>query len=303
VVLSSYIDQSSPSAVWHSLFSALAFKDMAMDDGSVTATLPALDDFRQNRDSGLAPAWLTVALDTLLGMAVFGKIMKAVPIATVDLTTDFPAMLTSGSDAEIHAACDIIAGNTAFVTGTIHDSVTGDLVARASAKFIIKAKPQKEEKGRKAREKAIEAAFDISGAAPTPLFDEALTGHPYANWMGIQQLKREGLQLIHLPFSELIIGDPFARTIHGGMLASIMEMAAAGTIIDKMGRPDLLAPLSTSINYLKRTFAGDCFAAAEIVRFGRNIIVAHARAWQQADAEPVATATILFKGLETEGGA
>lgn len=297
MVMSNYIDQTSPNAIWHSLFSALAFKDMAMEDGTATATLPASDDFRQNLDSGLAPAWLTVALDTLLGMAVFGKIMKAVPIATVDLSTDFIGLLAPGSDAKIVAACDYVVENTAFVSGTVTDAVTGDVVARTSAKFIIKGLPQKGEKGRKSKEKDTRALFDVSTGSPIPLFEEAKKGHPYANWLGVQQINMGDSTVMHLPCNELIIGDPFARTIHGGMLASIMEMASSGAIIGETSRADLLMPLSSSINYLKRTFAVDCFASAKIVRMGRNIIVVHARAWQQDPSDPVASSTFLFKGL------
>lgn len=297
MVLSNYIDQNSPSAVWHSLFSALAFKDMAMDGGKVTATLPALPEFQHSADSGLAPAWLTVALDTLLGMAVFGEIMKAVPIATVDLSTDFIGTLDPQSDALITATCDHIVGNTAFVSGTVIDAATNSLIARASAKFIIKGKPQKGEKKRKSAAKET-PSFDLSQTAAWPVFNKMKDQHPYAKWLGAHALEQADNRILHLPFSELIIGDPFARTIHGGILASIMEVASARLISEQMEAPRLLAPLSSSINYLKRTFAGDVYSDARMVRFGRNIIVAHARAWQQTPDEPVASATFLFKGLD-----
>jgi len=293
--LSNYVDQTSPLAMRHSLFGALAFQKVKVDQGTVSATLPANGSFRQTNETGLAPAWLTLALDTLLGLAVLGKINKAVPIATIDLSTDFMAELPPESDALIQASCDHINGNTAFVSGTVHDAKSGEQVARCGAKFIIKGMPKKNLK--KGGSKPKSQPYSLDSTKTNTQFEIAKSEHPYADWLGFHLMETDNGPIMHLPFSELAIGDPFVRTIHGGMLASLMEMAATAVVMRDTGTTELLAPLSNSINYLKGTLAADCFASAYIVRLGRNIIVVHARTWQQDPEDPAATATYLFKGL------
>jgi acyl-coenzyme A thioesterase PaaI-like protein len=289
------------AALSHGIFAALDFKDLTIKNASVTATIQAADDYRQTVGSGLASAWLVTALDTLLGMSVFGMIKRTVPIATIDLSTDFMAPMPPGSHAVIRAQCDLVKGNTAFVSGTVHAADTNEPVARTSGKFIVKAKPKKGASQTKSPEALAKAPpqaspYALTDALVNPLFETAKGGHPFANWLGAHQMDTASGPVLHLPFSEMIIGDPMARAVHGGMLASLMEMAAGAAIIQKTGKPDLPAPLSSSINYLKRTTAAACFASAEIERFGRNIIVVHARTWQTDPASPAASATFLFKG-------
>lgn len=287
---------------FHSLVNALNFKDLNADGGSVTATLPADANFSQTAHMGLAPSILTTALDTLLGLSVYSKFQKPVPIATIDLSTDFMALLDEGVDAKIRTSCDFISDNVAFVSGTVLSADTSQPIARGNAKFIIKSKrpnhaPELSSKTPEATQADSDAPYQMEDASVNPLFESAKQNHPFATWLGAHLMQTRSGAIMHLPFSDMIIGDPVIRAVHGGMLASLMEMAAAGAIITKTGIPDLPAPLSSTVNYLKRTTATDCFASANIIRFGRNIIVIHARCWQQAPEIPVASATFLFKGL------
>ncbi len=120
----------------------------------------------------------------------------------------------------------------------------------------------------------------------------ALLSSPIAQWLGAT--RHEG-DVFHLQFHERHIGNPSIRAIHGGVVASFLELIAQCVLAEATDAEHAPHPVNADIDYLRSTRAEDMYGRAEIARRGRRIAFIEAKAWQQDEATPVATARFRLR--------
>ncbi|MGP9789419.1 PaaI family thioesterase [Roseinatronobacter sp. NSM] len=134
---------------------------------------------------------------------------------------------------------------------------------------------------------------------------------PYAQFLGIQ-FERHGDELTAvLPFDETHIGNPILPALHGGAIASFMEVTAIVELSWAMlwedlesGRlnaesmaldmPRLPKTIDFTIDYLRTGLPRDAYARARVNRSGRRYASVHVEAWQDNRARLFAQATGHF---------
>lgn len=121
-----------------------------------------------------------------------------------------------------------------------------------------------------------------------------LRSSPFAVWLCTEAVAREGALAVKMNVAEHHIGNPFIRAIQGGIVASLMDYAAAVRLSLELGRSELLRPLSCNVSYLRSAVDRDCFADAEVVRIGRRIATLSTRAWQGDIGKPCAVSEYTF---------
>jgi acyl-coenzyme A thioesterase PaaI-like protein len=138
-----------------------------------------------------------------------------------------------------------------------------------------------------------------------------VNGVPYAQFLGIV-FERHGDELTAvLPFDEKLIGNPILPALHGGGIASFLEVTAiielswamlwddlekgvitAESLTEKL--PRLPKTIDFTVDYLRTGLPRDAYARARVNRSGRRYASVHVEAWQDNRARLFAQATGHF---------
>lgn len=279
---------------FHPLFSLLKLGDLRMNENEVCARLPYQRCFSEGLSRGIARGWSTVAIDTLLGMAVYSSLKQPYPIATIDLMVDFVRQAEMGADILCRAVCDEINDGIAFMSGDLTVAGSQIKIANVSAKFAIKN--TKASRPLKVHHPS-DAPVPMPEGVPCQYFENRKADMPYLRWLDPACYMAGDDKLFVLLFNETQIGDPQARAVHGGILASLLEIAASEAITGKTAPTATPCRLiSQSIEFLRPTNAQHTFSSAKIIRRGALLVTIDATVWQHDEEKPAARGRFLFSG-------
>ena len=124
-----------------------------------------------------------------------------------------------------------------------------------------------------------ESADPSAGTAPL------LDAWPYARFLGVRLEVREAGPIAVLPFAERLIGNPILPALHGGVVASFLELAALARL-DFEGRR--ASTIDITVDYLRPARPVTFYAEARILKLGRRAANLAVEAWQDDRANPVA---------------
>ena len=144
-------------------------------------------------------------------------------------------------------------------------------------------------------------------------------GVPYVSFLGIEFDRRGDELTAVLPFAGKLIGNPMLPAIHGGVIASFLEVTAiielswsiewarieAGTANDAVGpaaMPGLPKTIDFTVDYLRSGLPRDAYARARVTRSGRRYASVHVEAWQDNRSKLFAQATGHFLMPEAHDG-
>lgn len=110
----------------------------------VTLALPYREDFIGDPEFGtLHGGAITGLIDSVAGMAVFARIRKLLPIATLDLRIDYLKPAKAGLTVHATGECYKVTRSIAFVRATAyHPETPDDLVAACACTFMIGSSDQ-----------------------------------------------------------------------------------------------------------------------------------------------------------------
>ena len=137
-------------------------------------------------------------------------------------------------------------------------------------------------------------------------------GVPYIGFLGVS-FDRRGDELTGvLNYDDKLIGNPLLPALHGGAIASFLEVTAIMELSFNMlwddveeGRldPDTLTPqtlprlpktIDFTVDYLRSGLPRDAYARARVNRLGRRYASVHVEAWQDQRQRLFAQATGHF---------
>jgi uncharacterized protein (TIGR00369 family) len=111
--------------------------------------------------------------------------------------------------------------------------------------------------------------------------DALLDAWPYARFLDIRL--EAGLAV--LPYADKLIGNPILPALHGGVVASFLELAALARL-DAEGRR--ARTIDITVDYLRPARPVTFYAEARILKLGRRAANLAVEAWQEDRANPVA---------------
>lgn len=128
--------------------------------------------------------------------------------------------------------------------------------------------------------------------------EELLTDSPYHQFLGIQlkEITNESLT-IKLPFKETFITGNDDGYIHGGLLATIIDIAGYFAIFQFLNQP--VPTIDLRIDYLRAARREDLFAEATVVKLGRSVSVADIVV-TNADSKKIAVGRGLYSTIQTD---
>ncbi len=117
---------------------------------------------------------------------------------------------------------------------------------------------------------------------------------PYASIIGVE-CQRYGEEIVfRLPANPDNIGNPVLPALHGGVIASFMELTAVFQLMLQLNTPVLPKIVDFSVDYMRAGLDKDTFAICEVQRQGRRVSNCSVIAWQERKRQPIASARAHF---------
>lgn len=106
-----------------------------------------------------------------------------------------------------------------------------------------------------------------------PAFEQALLVPPFHAWLQLRVLSasKDGIEL-ECPWRDETISNPRTRTIHGGVLASLIDLAGMYAILAQTTSVSATADLH--VDYLRPATNGPIRVRSHVVKLGRTVSVA-----------------------------
>lgn len=124
------------------------------------------------------------------------------------------------------------------------------------------------------------------------------TSASIANWLQASTTAEPGLY--QLEFDERHFGNPFVRSLHGGVTGAMIELSAQAETRKAVGDGARANVISNSIDYLRITKDRNLFARATIQRISRRLSVVDVKCWQDSEDVPVAQGIVTLRVISAE---
>ena len=126
---------------------------------------------------------------------------------------------------------------------------------------------------------------------------------PHNRALGIELLELgDGTASMRLPFRDDLIGNPVLRTLHGGVVTTLMDAVCGAAVFQALPEPMPIATLDLRIDYLRPGRPDlDVHARGECYRVTRSVAFARGTAHQGDPEDPVASVVGTFM-LATRSG-
>ena len=115
---------------------------------------------------------------------------------------------------------------------------------------------------------------------------------PFHQWLGVELISLDETGIaIRTPWRAEFVSDPDRGYAHGGVLASLIDLAADYAVAARIGRG---APtVDMRVDYHRAAMPGPLIARAAVVKLGGTLTTAEARVFDERD-ELVASGRALF---------
>lgn len=133
----------------------------------------------------------------------------------------------------------------------------------------------------------IDFAALVRDARATGNYDPLLAALPYGRFLGLRAQLVEERVRVHLPYTEMVIGNASIPSIHGGVAGACLETAALLQLLHVASGPTMPKTIDFTVDYLRQARAEDLFAEAEVQRIGRRVANVRMRAYQRDRNQPV----------------
>lgn len=126
-----------------------------------------------------------------------------------------------------------------------------------------------------------------------------LDASPIADWLNVAATDRRDVWKID--FEDRHLGNPLIRSIHGGVVGTLIEYAAEEGLRRHLAEKGIHADLeltTSSIEYLRVTKDAPLFARFEITRIARRIGFVEVWCWQDREDMPVSRGACTLRILQ-----
>ena len=106
--------------------------------------------------------------------------------------------------------------------------------------------------------------------------ERAITRGPYHKWLGLRALAvGEDSVEVKAAWREEWMANPERKHTHGGILAALVDLAADGALIPRLGRA--VPTIDMRVDYHRAAMPGDLTAKGRVVKFGKQFSVCEAQ--------------------------
>lgn len=117
--------------------------------------------------------------------------------------------------------------------------------------------------------------------------------YPIASWLGLAPASMHNS--FKTRFDDTHIGNPVIRSLHGGVIGSVMEICAQNVVSTVYGGEFSVSIVSSSVDYLRATHDADLYCQIHIARQARRVAFVDALCWQDEPEKPVARGHLVLR--------
>lgn len=124
-------------------------------------------------------------------------------------------------------------------------------------------------------------------------------GLPHCEALGLQfHARNQGEVTLVLPFKPELVGDPFTRALHSGVVTTLADMAGAMAIFARLNERESVATLDLRLDYLRPALPDmPLFCQSTCYRLTKQIAFTRSSVYQTDPANPVAHAVATYMRL------
>lgn len=113
----------------------------------------------------------------------------------------------------------------------------------------------------------------------------------------------DGYARMSAAFREDLIGDPFRRALHGGVISAMVDTVGGAACFTKCERGDRLSTVDLRVDYLRPGRPESIFVEAHVIRIGNRVGVTDMTAYHAGrKTEPIASGKAVYNIRRTESG-
>jgi uncharacterized protein (TIGR00369 family) len=113
--------------------------------------------------------------------------------------------------------------------------------------------------------------------------DALIRSAPYHRWLGITlQALTDGEIQILMPWREEFVAEPRIRYTHGGLLMTLIDLAADFAVAAKLGRG--VPTVDLRVDFHRAAMPGPLLARATVIKLGGTLATAEARVFDEGGA-------------------
>lgn len=99
---------------------------------------------------------------------------------------------------------------------------------------------------------------------------------PFQRWLGLRVTEvDEGRMRVSLPWKEDLVSNPNPPTVHGGILASVIDLLGLYSVLTTGNAS--LATVDLRVDYHRPAGPGDMFAEAHVIKLGTKVSTAETK--------------------------
>lgn len=127
---------------------------------------------------------------------------------------------------------------------------------------------------------------------------------PFNQFLGLQVDELgDGYAKMSAPFREELIGDPFRRALHGGVLAAMIDTCGGAAVWTQCASGDRLSTVDMRADYLRPGRTETIVVEARVLRLGNRVGVTDIVAYHlERSNKPIATGKAVYN-IRRSGGA
>ena len=84
-----------------------------------------------------------------------------------------------------------------------------------------------------------------------------------------------GLARLRFPFQEAFMGDPLRRALHGGVVATLIDLAGGMAVFTRLTPGDACSTIDLRVDYYQPAQSLDLVAEARLARLGNRVAVSN----------------------------
>lgn len=112
---------------------------------------------------------------------------------------------------------------------------------------------------------------------------------PFHQFLGIEFVSADnGTARLKLPYRPEFIGDPQRPALHGGVLATLIDVACGAAVLGVIDLRDRCSTVDFRVDFLRPGQAADLYVDAKVLRTGNRVAAAQAIVHHGDPADPVA---------------
>lgn len=151
--------------------------------------------------------------------------------------------------------------------------------------------------------------MEVQGSFAAPEFFQKMVrvalGLPHCQALGLRfhAADEDGKITLALPFKPELIGDPFSRVVHSGVVTTLADMAGAMAIFARLRERETVATLDLRVDYLRPALPDlPLYCQSECYRLTSQIAFTRSSVYQADPNKPVAHAVATYMRLSVPSG-